>query len=487
MYYRINLLIFLIWMLHGHCHGSQNDQVGLLAALRRSKMQSRDGSSDKWTTMMFDETSRVSSNAGTMEEDFITQGLPGQPSEAKFKQYAGYVNVDSSKGRSLFYYFAEAVHDPSSKPLILWLNGGPGCSSLGVGAMVENGPFGVKPDGKTLYSRRFAWNKVANTLYLESPAGVGFSYSNTTSDYRLSGDKRTALDAHTFLMNWFKRFPQYQTRDFYIIGESYAGFYIPELADVIIKKNLDTRSSTMRIRLKGIMVGNGVMNDATDNKGTFDYMWSHAMISDETYRGLQQYCTSPHYNRSKCNTLQFKVDDEAGNIDFYNIYGPVCSHSSNASRKTKHNGVYDPCELSYARNYLNLPQVQQTLHANTTKLPYTWDACSAMINQYWTDSPSSMFPVYKRLIKYGLRILIYSGDMDAVVPVTSTRYSLAALDLKILKPWSFWLDDTGDVGGYQIVYQGLTFSTVRAAGHEVPRVQPHRSFSLLKRFIAGLQ
>lgn len=124
MYYRINLLIFLIWMLHGHCHGSQNDQVGLLAALRRSKMQSRDGSSDKWTTMMFDETSRVSSNAGTMEEDFITQGLPGQPSEAKFKQYAGYVNVDSSKGRSLFYYFAEAVHDPSSKPLILWLNGG---------------------------------------------------------------------------------------------------------------------------------------------------------------------------------------------------------------------------------------------------------------------------------------------------------------------------------------------------------------------------
>ena len=122
------------------------------------------------------------------------------------------------------------------------------------------------------------------------------------------------------------------------------------------------------------------MNDATDNKGTFDYMWSHAMISDETYRGLQQYCTSPHYNRSKCNTLQFKVDEEAGNIDFYNIYGPVCSHSSNASRKTKHNGVYDPCELSYARDYLNLSQVQQTLHANTKKLPYTWDACKFHLN-----------------------------------------------------------------------------------------------------------
>lgn len=142
-----------------------------------------------------------------------------------------------------------------------------------------------------------------------------------------------------------------------------------------------------------------------------------------------------YYNRLKCNAIQSKVDREAGNIDFYNIYGPVCSHSSNASRKTKHTCVYDPCELSYARNYLNLPRVQEALHANITNLPYSWDACrfnllldrlflffidtssnvnlfftftfSAMVNEYWTDSPSSMFPVYKRLISFGLRILLY--------------------------------------------------------------------------------
>lgn len=89
-------------MLHSHCEGSGIDQVDLLAALRRSKMQSHGGSNDKWTTMNFDEKSRVSSNVGSMEEDLIAQRLPGQPSEAKFKQYAGYINVDSSKGRSLF-------------------------------------------------------------------------------------------------------------------------------------------------------------------------------------------------------------------------------------------------------------------------------------------------------------------------------------------------------------------------------------------------
>lgn len=482
--YPLNFFILLILMLHVFNYGAATmDEAGFLTAFRRTKMQSQGKYTveEKW----FSNTSFEETTSRKMEDDLIKQGLPGQPFPVKFKQYAGYISVDKSTGRSLFYYFTEAVNNPSSKPLILWLNGGPGCSSLGVGAMVEIGPFGVKSDGKSLYARQFSWNKVANVLYVESPAGVGFSYSNATSDYELSGDTRTAQDAYNFLLNWFARFPQYRAKDFYIIGESYAGFYIPELADVIFKKNMDKKSVT-KIQLKGIMVGNGIMNDATDNNGTFDYMWSHAMISDETYQGLMEYCTSPNFNRTKCDLVQFAVDEEVGKIDFYNIYGPVCSHSrTNVSKKTKCAQDYDPCELSYVRNYLNLPQVQEILHANGTKIPYAWDACSEMVHSYWKDSPSSMFPIYKSLISSGLRILIYSGDMDAVVPVTSTRYSLNALNLQVNKPWHYWEDDLGEVGGYQIVYEGLTFSTVRGAGHEVPRVQPQRSFSLLKKFIAG--
>lgn len=184
------------------------------------------------------------------------------------------------------------------------------------------------------------------------------------------------------------------------------------------------------------------MNDATDNNGTFDYMWSHAMISDETYQGLLKFCTSPNFNRTKCDLVQFAVDEEVGTIDFYNIYGPVCSHS-NASKKAKCAQDYDPCELSYVRNYLNLPRVQEILHANGTNIPYAWDACrldlnscskqhviincvdnkaitmhalmiflfhfyvSEMVHSYWKDSPTSMFPIYKSLISSGLRILIY--------------------------------------------------------------------------------
>ena len=92
----------------------------------------------------------------------------------------------------------------------------------------------------------------ANVLFLESPAGVGFSYSNTTSDYDKSGDSRTAADNYVFLVNWLERFPEYKDRDFYISGESYAGHYVPQLAHTILYHN--KKANKTIINLKGIIV-----------------------------------------------------------------------------------------------------------------------------------------------------------------------------------------------------------------------------------------
>ncbi|CAL5387876.1 unnamed protein product [Camellia sinensis] len=488
---KLLVLLMTIMVMFQACisHGYPVDQAGRLRALWRDTKkqtdQNLDSSDDVWSSIG---GGGGGGEVGKMENDEIKGGLPGQPTEVMFKQYAGYVTVDEFKGRSLFYYFAEAVHNPSSKPLVLWLNGGPGCSSFGVGAMGEIGPFGVNSDCKTLYPRKHAWNKVANILFLESPAGVGFSYSNTTSDYDMSGDKRTAHDAYVFLINWFKRYPHYKARDFYITGESYAGFYIPELADTIIKRNKEA-DSTSTIKLKGIMIGNGIMNDETDARGTYDYIWSHALISDETHSGLMHHCMSSSNYTPQCEDYAQKMNSEIGNIDYYNIYAPLCldiitSNSSKKNSKRNRGGRHDPCEEAYVQRYLNLPQVQKALHANTTQLPYTWETCSLVIRD-WKDRPSSMFPIYKRLIASGLHILLFSGDVDAVVPVTGTRYSIDALNLKVIKPWNPWSDDNGQVGGYKVVYEGLTFTTVRGAGHQVPQFQPRRALALLKMFITG--
>jgi len=94
---------------------------------------------------------------------------------------------------------------------------------------------------------------VANVIFLESPAGVGFSYSNTSSDYESSGDEKTADDAYLFLINWLERFPEYKGRPFYISGESYAGHYAPQLAVAILLLNAHNNSKTI-INLQGILV-----------------------------------------------------------------------------------------------------------------------------------------------------------------------------------------------------------------------------------------
>ncbi|KAG6482436.1 hypothetical protein ZIOFF_059067 [Zingiber officinale] len=444
-------------------------------------------SSSSWASSLLSVSgleSKVYDNSGLKEGDKVVL-LPGQPEGVHFDQYAGYVTVDRANGRALFYYFAEAVENSGSKPIVLWLNGGPGCSSLGYGAMEELGPFRVMSDGKTLYKNPYAWNEVANILFLESPAGVGFSYSNTTSDYSKSGDRRTATDALVFLVNWFERFPEYKGRDFFITGESYAGHYVPQLAHAILhhKDHL--------INLKGIAIGNAVINKETDIKGTFDYFWMHALIADETIHAIHKFCnfsldapqTAPECDRAvdEANLVVYE-------LDVYNIYAPLC-FSSGVTPTPKSPSMqienFDPCTSNYVETYLNNLEVQNALHANVTKLNYTWSGCSQVIPS-WSDQPSTMLPIIHELLSNGIRILKYSGDFDGVVPITSTRYSLKKLKLRVKAPWRAWMLNS-EVGGYTVVYDhNLTFATVRGAGHEVPSYQPARALEMIKSFLQGL-
>ena len=99
--------------------------------------------------------------------------LPGLATSPCFNHSSGYLSTGTSRDTHLFYWYHEAVADPKSKPLLLWLNGGPGCSSLG-GMFTELGPFIVQKTLNVTFNP-YSFNKVANVLFLEQPAGVGFS------------------------------------------------------------------------------------------------------------------------------------------------------------------------------------------------------------------------------------------------------------------------------------------------------------------------
>ncbi|KMT03487.1 hypothetical protein BVRB_8g191680 [Beta vulgaris subsp. vulgaris] len=435
-------------------------------------------------------SSSSSSDPITQQKIDRVNYLPGQNFDVAFTHYSGYITVNEEFGRALFYWFIEAVEDPSSKPLLLWLNGGPGCSSIAFGEAEELGPFHIQKDGKTLYLNPNSWNKVANVIFLDAPVGVGFSYSNTTSDLLTNGDNRTAQDSLKFLVGWFERFPEYKGRELYISGESYGGHYVPQLSQAIVRYN--SAANKEQINLKGYMVGNALTDDYYDHLGIFQFMWSSGLISDETYKLLNRFCDLESFVHSseKCETILDIASNELGNIDPYSIYTPSCTTNSSLPNKLLKrlighlNEAYDPCSEKHSVVYFNQPEVQQALHVNPQFAPVKWETCSGLVNSNWQDSSRSVLDIYHELMDAGLRIWMFSGDTDAVIPVTSTRYNIDALKLPTIKPWHAWYDD-GQVGGWTQEYKGLTFVVVRGAGHEVPLHRAKLSLTLVKSFLAG--
>ncbi|CAJ2659071.1 serine carboxypeptidase II-2 [Trifolium pratense] len=422
-------------------------------------------------------------------KDRVNEALPGQNFNINFKHYSGYITVNEDADRTLFYWFIEADHvDPTSKPLLLWLNGGPGCSSIAYGEAEEFGPFHINSNG-TLYLNPYSWNQVANILYIDSPIGVGFSYSKNSSDILNSGDKRTAEDNLIFLLKWFERFPQYKETEFYIGGESYAGHFVPQLSQLIVKHNSATKQNS--INLKGYMVGNALTDDFNDQLGIFQFMWATGMISDQTFKLLNLLCDfqSVEHPSQSCQKMLDIADDELGNIDPYSIFTPPCHGSANQRLKRtlsvgRLRSVYDPCTEKHSTIYFNRPEVQKILHVDPDHKPAKWETCNDDVFSNWKDSPRTVLDIYRELIPTGLRIWMFSGNTDSVLPVTSTRYTIAALKLPTVSPWRAWYDD-GEVGGWTQEYAGLTFVNVRGAGHEVPLHRPKLALILFKAFLAG--
>ncbi|KAI3702218.1 hypothetical protein L6452_27945 [Arctium lappa] len=172
-----------------------------------------------------------------------------------------------------------------------------------------------------------------------------------------------------------------------------------------------------------------------------------------------------------------------GDINVYNIYAPICLNHE--ERNTSGAGsvcidFFDPCWQDILVSYLNDSAVQQAFHVR----PTSWDICREYISR-WNDSSVSILPIIKYLIENGLRLWVFSGDTDARVPVTSSRYAFNTLNLPIETAWRPWYLNE-EVGGYLEAYEGLLIITVRGAGHSVPSFQPRRALALFKSFLGGI-
>uniref|UniRef100_A0A453CP91 Serine carboxypeptidase-like 19 n=2 Tax=Aegilops tauschii subsp. strangulata TaxID=200361 RepID=A0A453CP91_AEGTS len=241
-------------------------------------------------------TTRQLALAGAASSSKVVTSLPGFQAPLPFHLETGYVEVDEDNGTELFYYFVESEAGGENAPFLLWLTGGDHCSVLS-GLAFEIGPFKfvVEPYNGTIPSLEInpnSWTKVAHILFVDSPAGAGFSFSKQPKGYHV-GEVSTSLQLHDFLIKWIRDHPKFLSSPLYIGGDSYAGKIVPFIAQKISQGNEVGRRPLLN--LKGYLVGNPKTGERIDESSKVPFAHGFGIISDQLYETILGHCQGQDY------------------------------------------------------------------------------------------------------------------------------------------------------------------------------------------------
>lgn len=409
---------------------------------------------------------------------------PGSLGLDSVKQLSGYLDIEDET-KHLFFWFFESRNDPANDPVVLWLNGGPGCSSM-TGLLFELGSATISPELKPI-SNPSSWNNNASVIFLDQPVNVGFSYS----DKKVSSTRAAGSDVYAMLSLFFERFPQYNGNGFHISGESYAGHYLPAIATEIMSHE------DRNFNLTSMLIGNGLTD--TLHQGPAYKMMAcgeggyHSVLSEEKcasfnknldYTQAQIQKCYDSGNRFRCMYADFwagKLMDpyvETG-LNFYDIRGP-CEESE---------GGMCYKDLDYVDQYLNLPEVQAALGVETI----TFGGCSNSVMGDFMSTGDGCRPFHfdvAKLLDENIPVLIYAGDKDYICNWVGQTLWLDALQWSGAEeyakaPTTNWTTADGVLAGTARTANGLTFLRVFDAGHMVPHDKPEESLDMLNTWLFG--
>lgn len=431
--------------------------------------------------------------------------LPGLSFKPKFRQFSGYLKATGT--RRLHYWFVESQRNPSADPLVFWMNGGPGCSSLD-GFLSEHGPFLVSDDGRTLVDNPYSWNKIANIIYLEAPAGVGFSYS-ADKNYTTSDDQ-TSLDNYWALKYFLSNYQEFSQNEFYITGESYGGIYVPTLSVRV--------AADKSFNFKGFAIGNAFSDEVMNTDSLVYFAYYHGLISEKEWMVIvESCCTGANSTVGNCQFLQststecrqsvLVVSSALQNLNIYSLYDE-CYPSPPSNSIVIHPHQFflpfnkvdfqkilasnlsvtetPPCvNVTAITNYLNLAAVRKALHI-PHDLPL-WQICSLL--DYHRDY-STMRNQYVNILSLGRqRMMLYNGDTDMACNFLGEEWFVNSLPVKVKAsraPWFYKAKDgTQQVAGFVQKFNSLSFVTIKGAGHMVPQDKPIQAFEMFSNFLSG--
>jgi len=406
-------------------------------------------------------------------------------------QFSGYLDISDTK--HFFFWFFEARNDPDNAPVVLWLNGGPGCSSF-TGLLMELGPCRVKEDGSDVEYNPYSWNKNANIIFLDQPMNVGYSYGDKVNDSAAASE-----DVYAFLQLFFNKFPKFSKSPFHVFGESYGGHYVPEIARTILEKNsvfMTLSEEFKKVHLDSIGIGNGLVDPLVQ----YDYY--SKMACDSTYGAVldQETCDQMDAKLPTCTNLIKQCYQHQNSLlcvpaELYcnqQIIGPYSQSGMNPYDVRRKCGDSRLCyEITDGIEvYLNKPEVMQELGAEVDQ----FNSCDTSVYWGFLLSGDWMKPYVNDiplLLENELRVLVYAGDADFIC----NWYGNKAWTTELKWTGQFGFQNTNDTiwrnsetdekAGEVRTFDNFTFLRVFGAGHMVPYDQPSNALNMLDTWLQG--
>ncbi|KAL7748129.1 hypothetical protein RI367_006485 [Sorochytrium milnesiophthora] len=432
--------------------------------------------------------------------------LPGFKVGPQAQMYAGHLPVDNMNSTEFFVYHtydgdrtAETKYGP--KDLVVWLNGGPGSSSL-LGFGLENGPVNFDANGTTTYNP-YGWQKAANTLWLENPTGVGFSYTPNISQ-TLTSIEDVADQFWRFSQEFMKRFPETRGYRWWITGESYGGMYVPHIAHRILQNNDKIRAIGHSYTRHDVSVNlAGAYFSAYEMPVSwYDYLDAQGLLRNATLKaqlrvardGCFQYMNPSNTSNStdgvqSCSAMYSTMLDPTAMMQVSE--GAYCFADVYDVRLTRCTDV-DPTDaiINGMAQFLDKAPVQHAMHASAGDQVVQWQSENNDVYRILYSGPfEPSYAILPGLIER-IPVLLYNGNKDVICNYIGQENMLANLTwrghqgFKQTRFTPFKLNGK-EVGEYKRE-RGLTSMRIYDAGHMVPYYQPEASLHLIKQFLRGL-
>nr|GEV33920.1 serine carboxypeptidase-like 50 [Tanacetum cinerariifolium] len=392
---------------------------------------------------------------------------------------SGYLSVNSTTGSAIFYAFYEAQNLAaiSETPLVIWLQGGPGCSSM-IGNFYELGPWRVtrvNADTKNLVlePNPGSWNRIFGLLFLDNPIGTGFSIASTPEE--LPRDQE-AVARHLFIAisKFIALDSRFRSRPLYLTGESYAGKYVPSVGYYILKKNRHLPFSK-RVNLYGLAIGNGLTDPITQ-------VGTHALHNYNL--GLINEKQKTHMEKLQLEAIQLvkaakwiKARDARINILRYLVNVTGLATFYDFTRQS-------PYDTDLVVELLMNPEVKMALGVNESM---AFEICSDVAAKaLHADVMKSVRYKVEYVVK-NTKLLLYQGQLDLLDGVVSTESWVKKMKWegigKFLNAERDVWKVNGVLAGYVQKSDNLSHVVVLGSGHYVPTDQAVNSQAMIEDWV----